>query len=79
MDNVFIINPSASLFEIKDSIHAKLIKVRSIISCLFIAIHNNEDSAIRTETINEVLLVAEDYLEELDVLQTALDKMVPLN
>ncbi len=41
MGDTFLLNPSTSLLNIKDTIHSKLAKVKAIASCLLVAVYGD--------------------------------------
>ena len=50
---------------------SKLIKARAIVSCLSLAVYDDQDVAIDMNTISQVLSVIEDYFDELNILRKA--------
>jgi hypothetical protein len=72
MENVFILNPSLKLLDLKNAINNRLVKVQSIITLLLAASQENE-FIINDRTINIALWAAEGYLDEIECLHEKLD------
>jgi phage tail protein X len=67
MDNTFILNPSIDSLDIKDAIYERLIKARSITSCLLAG--NDGIAELGNKYFYGAILALDDYLEELESLQ----------
>jgi hypothetical protein len=70
MDNTFILNTYIDSLDIKDAIYERLIKARSITSCLLTANDGLVESA--NKCFYGAVLAIDDYLEEIECLENKL-------
>ena len=71
MDNIFILNPAVSSFDIKDAIDERLNKVQAIISC-FMA-NNTSDMELPRNKIFNTIWAIDDYLDKISYLNNYLN------
>lgn len=76
MEQQSIHTPSPDIFTIKDQIHEKITKAKSVLTCIMFAtefVHNEVE--IDNHTIYHALWSVDDYLEELDILFQRLERV----
>jgi len=73
MDNTFILNPSIDSLGIKDAIHERLTKARSIVSCLMAG--NDRIAELHNRFIYGTFWTVDGLLNELEQLQERLEKI----
>ena len=64
MDNIFIINPSATISALKNAVEERLIKVRAITSCLLCQDHSYR--AASSSTLHGTIWAIDNYIDEIE-------------
>lgn len=69
MENIFNISPDATLLDIKDAITERIAKVKTLTSqFLEIVINNNNYETIDQESLETIISMINDFLDEIDLL-----------
>lgn len=66
MDNIFILNPSVTILNIKDAIDERLTKARAIANCLLTQDCNHYES--NNSILHGAIWTIDDYLSEIECL-----------
>lgn len=76
MTNQSTFNSLSDLSSFKDQMNEKIIKAKSILTCIMFAIeYVRDDIKLNNYTLYNALWVADDYLEELEMLLNQLEKV----
>jgi hypothetical protein len=72
MQPIFIINPEASLTDIKDTINSTLNKLKAILNCIMLSKQINH---IEESTTYHALWAADDLVDNINLLLTQIEKL----
>ena len=78
MDNLFIINPKISNFDLQNGIDARLNKAKAIGQCVAVDIFE-EDSSLAHNEVTNALWALDGLLEEVSLLQETQYKKIVAN
>jgi hypothetical protein len=67
MDNIFVLNPSATVLNIRDAIDERLIKAKSIATCLLSQDSTHYESSYTL--LHGAIWAIDDYLDEIEYLE----------
>ena len=73
MDNIFILNPSITILNLKDAIDERLIKARAIASCLLSQDNGHHEPSYNA--LHGAIWAIDDYLDEIEHLENKLNKI----
>lgn len=75
MQDIFTLNPNATVIDIKDAIYARMNKVKAILICAMFATEVlQKDPRSGAHSLYHALWAADDNLEEMEVLLNQLEK-----
>jgi hypothetical protein len=74
MENTFILNPEATLLDIKDAINERIAKVKALITQSLDNIFSDDEAAkgIDPECLGTILSTVNDFIAEIDLLSQRL-------
>lgn len=78
MENIFIINPEATLSDVKDAIEERIAKVKALTSHFLENVINYDENSdgLSKECLEDMLNMINDFLHEIDFLYQRLNTMM---